>query len=339
MTTEKNGVDLSMFWGYYTRMKLDKIFLQNFRSYENREFELADRVVVVGPNGSGKSNLIEAIYLLATGKSFRAERDEEMVRYGDGLCVVSSEIGSGDELKIVLGERKKFEVNGVARRMMDFVGNLKAVMFGPGDMELVTGSPSVRRRYLDFVISQVDREYRRCQISYEKGLRQRNKLLDLIRDGLAGRNQLFFWDKLLIKNGQYLTDKRAEFLSVTGFEYDKSEISEARLKQYEVEEVAAGNTLVGPHRDEFVLIRNGRDMSKYGSRGEQRMAVWWLKQKEIEYLGGNPVLLLDDIFSELDHKHRDEVIELIKTYGGQVIMTSADEHLVPMQKDWNIIRL
>jgi len=320
-------------------MKLDKIFLQNFRSYENREFELADRVVVVGPNGSGKSNLIEAIYLLATGKSFRAERDEEMVRYGEGFFRVVGEIGGLGEIGVTLKERKNFEVNGVARRMMDFVGNLKAVMFGPGDMELVTGSPSVRRRYLDFVISQVDREYRRCQISYEKGLRQRNKLLDLIRDGLAGRNQLFFWDKLLIKNGQYLTDKRAEFLSVTGFEYDKSEISEARLKQYEVEEVAAGNTLVGPHRDEFVLIRNGRDMSKYGSRGEQRMAVWWLKQKEIEYLGGNPVLLLDDIFSELDHKHRDEVIELIKTYGGQVIMTSADEHLVPMQKDWNIIRL
>src|SRR3989344_5062894 len=339
MTTEKNGVDLSMCLGYYTRVKLDKIFLQNFRSYRKADFEFSDRNVVIGANGSGKSNLIESIYLLATGKSFRAERDEEMVRYGDGLCVVSSEIGSGDELKIVLGERKKFEVNGVARRMMDFVGHIGAVMCGPGDMELVNGSPSVRRSYLDFVISQVDREYRRCQISYEKGLRQRNKLLDLIRDGLAGRNQLFFWDKLLIKNGQYLTDKRAEFLSVTGFEYDKSEISEARLKQYEVEEVAAGNTLVGPHRDEFVLIRNGRDMSKYGSRGEQRMAVWWLKQKEIEYLGGNPVLLLDDIFSELDHKHRDEVIELIKTYGGQVIMTRADEHLGPMQKDWNIIRL
>src|SRR3989344_1903139 len=239
MTTEKNGVDLSMCLGYYTRVKLDKIFLQNFRSYRKADFEFSDRNVVIGANGSGKSNLIESIYLLATGKSFRAERDEEMVRYGDGLCVVSSEIGSGDELKIVLGERKKFEVNGVARRMMDFVGHIRAVMFGPGDMELVNGSPSVRRRYLDFVISQVDREYRRCQISYEKGLRQRNKLLDLIRDGLAGRNQLFFWDKLLIKNGEYITGKREEYLEGLA-EYDKSVISEVRLKQYETEEVAAG---------------------------------------------------------------------------------------------------
>ena len=243
---------------------------------------------------------------------------------------------NGDTLRVYLAERKGFEVNGVPRRMMDFVGNLKAVMFGPQDMELVTGSPSGRRRYLDFVISQVDREYRRCQISYEKGLRQRNKLLDLIRDGMASRNQLYFWDKLLIKNGEYITGKRGDYLRDLA-EYDKSVISEMRLKQYEVEEVAAGSTLVGPHRDDFIINLDGKDVSKFGSRGEQRMMVWKLKQKEIEYLGGSPVLLLDDIFSELDHMHREEVAGLIKSYLGQVIMTSADEHLVPKREDWHTI--
>jgi len=211
---------------------------------------------------------------------------------------------------------------------------------------LVTGSPSIRRRYLDFVISQADREYRRSLISYEKGVRQRNKLLDLIRDNLATRNQLYFWDKLLIKNGEYMSLKRGEFLAVTGFVYDKSVISESRLGQYEQEEVAAGATLVGPHRDDFILeYKSGRageykrDVSKYGSRGEQRMAVWWLKQCEMKYLGGEPVLLLDDIFSELDHKHRGEVVEFVKKYPGQVVITSADEHLVPVEKDWTIIRM
>lgn len=333
MTTEKKGVDLSMRWGYYIDMKLDKISLQNFRSYQKVDFEFSDRNVVIGPNGSGKSNLIEAIYLLATGKSFRAERDDEMIRYGEKFSIIKSQ-----DLQVTITERKSFEVNGVPRRMMDFVGNLKAVMFGPGDMELVTGSPSIRRRYLDFVISQVDREYRRSLISYEKGLRQRNKLLDLIRDGLADRKQLFFWDKLLIKNGGYITQKRGEYLQGLA-EYDKSVISELRLKQYEVEEVAAGSTLVGPHRDDFIIIFDGRDVSKYGSRGEQRMMVWKLKQKEIGYLGGNPVLLLDDIFSELDHKHRKEVMKLAKNYGGQVIMTSADEHLIPEIKDIKVIGL
>lgn len=320
-------------------MKLDKICLQNFRSYGKEGFEFLERNVIIGANGSGKSNLIEAIYLLATGKSFRAERDEEMTRYGEGFFRVIGQIGEIGQIGVTMTERKSFEVNGVPKRMMDFVGQIRAVMFGPGDMELVTGSPSGRRRYLDFVISQVDREYRRCAISYEKGLRQRNKLLDMIRDGIAARNQLFFWDKLLIKNGQYVTDRRADFLAKTGFEYDKSEISEARLKQYEEEEVLAGNTLVGPHRDEFVLIWEGRDVSKYGSRGEQRMTVWLLKQHEIKYLGDEPVLLLDDIFSELDHGHREEVVEYVNNYRGQVVMTAADEHLIPKMKDIKVIRL
>ena len=176
------------------------------------------------------------------------------------------------------------------------------------------------------------------------------------------RNQLFFWDKLLIKNGQYLTDKRSEFLAKTGLEYDKSEISEVRLKQYEIEEVAAGSTLVGPHRDDFIFKTSpltpllnsgeGKDISKYGSRGDQRMAVWWLKQKEIEYLTNDqetitkeqtsfnnqiPILLLDDIFSELDHKHREEVMKLVENYEGQVVMTTADEHLVPKRENWHTI--
>lgn len=354
-------------------MQLNRLEMQNFRSYEKASFEFsplrpagasegqADRVVVIGANGSGKSNLIEAIYLLATGKSFRAERDGEMVRYGEQFSILNFQFTNNDQLfnfQITISDRKKFEVNGVPKRMVDFVGQVRAVMFGPADMELVTGSPGGRRRYLDFVISQVDREYRRNVISYEKGLRQRNKLLEMIREGIANRNQLFFWDKLIVKNGQYLTDKRGEFLAVTGFEYDKSVVSQDRLKQYEQEEVAAGSTLVGPHRDDFIFKTSpltpllnsgeGRDVSKFGSRGEQRMAVWWLKQCEIKYLSHfaeasrdtqQPLLLLDDIFSELDHKHREEVVEYVKNYRGQVIMTTADEHLVPEVRGAKIIEL
>ena len=105
---------------------------------------------------------------------------------------------------------------------MDFVGKMRAVLFAPQDMELITGSPSHRRKYLDFVICQMDREYRRCLISYEKGLRQRNKLLSLIRDGLASRTQLYFWDKLLIKNGDYITLKRGEYLQNLSGDYQPS---------------------------------------------------------------------------------------------------------------------
>ena len=261
---------------------LTKIHLQNFRSYEKRSFSFGEKTVIVGENGSGKSNLMEAVYMLATGKSFRADREDEMLKYGEGFFRVIGQIrqmGQIGQMEITMADaRKRFLINGVPRRQIDFVGKMRAVLFCPQDMELVTGSPGGRRRYLDFVISQMDREYRRCLISYEKGLRQRNKLLEMIREGLAQRSQLFFWDKLLIKNGEYITLKRGEYLEGLA-EYDKSVISEARLKQYEVEEVAAAATLVGPHRDDFVVNIDGRDVSKYGSRGEQRMAVLGLKEK------------------------------------------------------------
>jgi len=305
---------------------------------------------------------------MATGRSFRADSDLEMISYGEQLSVISCQLSVGGEvtsLQVSLTDgsliaRKKFNVNGVPRRMMDFAGKLKAVLFGPADMLLVTGSPAVRRRYLDFVMTQQDREYWRNLISYEKGLRQRNKLLDLIRDGKAGRTQLYFWDRLLIKNGTYITGKRADYLSSLNVQssmsnpstslrmnvqYDKSVISEIRLKQYETQETAAGTTLVGPHRDDFTLEMEKRDVSKYGSRGEQRMAVLWLKMGELKYLTVEeqlPVLLLDDVFSELDHEHREEILTLVDAHanrGGQVVMTASDPHMMPPGRDWEKISL
>jgi len=340
----------------------------NFRNHKRAEFNFGQKTVITGDNGSGKSNILEAVYLMATGRSFRADSDLEMISYGEQLSVISCQLSVGGEvtsLQVSLTDgsliaRKKFNVNGVPRRMMDFAGKLKAVLFGPADMLLVTGSPAVRRRYLDFVMTQQDREYWRNLISYEKGLRQRNKLLDLIRDGKAGRTQLYFWDRLLIKNGTYITGKRADYLSSLNVQssmsnpstslrmnvqYDKSVISEIRLKQYETQETAAGTTLVGPHRDDFTLEMEKRDVSKYGSRGEQRMAVLWLKMGELKYLTVEeqlPVLLLDDVFSELDHEHRAEILTLAVEHsdrGGQVIMSASDPHLTPSGRDWERIFL
>lgn len=333
-------------------MQINKLSLQNFRNYSKKEFEFQKNTIIVGENGAGKTNILEAIYLLATGKSFRADRDDEMIAYEQQFSILKSQISNNDQatnLQITITDRKKFEVNGIPRRQIDFVGKLKAVLFAPQDLDLITGSPGNRRRYLDFVICQMDREYHRCLVSYEKGLRQRNKLLSLIRDGFANKSQLYFWDKLLIKNGEYLATKREEYLtslntpSVSppnlggelkgGYTtyYDRSLISEDRLKQYEIEEVAAATTLVGPHRDDFVVNFKNKDVSKYGSRGEQRMAVLWLKKNEVQWLKGtedqSPLLLLDDIFSELDQKHREAVMEFVEAYSGQVIATSTERPL------------
>ena len=280
---------------------------------------------------------------------------------GDGGVVLEGvltrgeiDVGTDRSEKVA---RKRLLINGVGKRLIDFAGNFKVVLFGPWDLELVTESPSIRRKFLDTVLSQVDREYRRAILSYEKGLRQRNRLLWQIREDpsiTSGRMRLLFWDKLLVKNGDYISQQRGrfiEFINAGNFqfstpmspkfsnfqlEYDRSAISEARLEQYANEEVAAATTLVGPHRDDFLFRVKGReskrvkDLSRFGSRGEQRMGVLWLKLAELAFVEDKtdekPTLLLDDIFSELDYEHRNIVMDVVRNQ--QTIITTADPHFV-----------
>lgn len=346
-------------------MILTNLTLQNFRSYSKKTFEFSPlTTLIVGPNTAGKTNILEAIMFLATGKSFRADQDREAVRWGSEISRIKSQITNSNDqttLEILLtqgevqGTRapmKKYLVNGVPRRQVDFVGNLRSVLFWPEHLELVTDSPSLRRKYLDSVLVQVDREYRRNLASYERGLRQRNRLLDLVSEGKAGSGQLLFWNQLLIKAGGYITDKRGEYIDFVNqcqmpnakcqIEYNKSVISQSRLEQYKDEEVAAKATLVGPHRDDFTFFVGGRDMSKFGSRGQQRLTVLWLKLAELAYIekeaGDRPILLLDDIFSELDEEHRELVAGLIGKQ--QTILTSADSDIMGLiSKDAKIIEL
>lgn len=334
-------------------MILKKLRLQHFRNYPQREFSFSEGTsLIVGPNTAGKTNLLEAIYLLASGKSFRAGLESEMISYEQQLARLKGRVGKAGEiadLEIILtrgevaGEKvakKKYLVNGVGKRMLDFLGFLRAVYFGPEDLALITNSPSLRRKYLDTVLSQLDREYIRCSLSYEKGLRQRNRLLERIRDEGASRSQLVFWDQLLIKNGTYLTQKREEFIEFVNSQkfstltfnltYDRSVISPARIEEYAQEEVASAATLVGPHRDDFAFWLKERDLHAFGSRGEQRMAILWLKLGELEFISDKtrerPMFLLDDIFSELDEDHRRLVLEIIPQQ--QTIVTTTDIRLV-----------
>lgn len=371
-------------------MNISKITLQNFRNFKSKRLEFSSgATIIVGPNASGKTNILEALYLLSTGKSFRARVEEEMIKYSsqiariEGLVDSSLNIGEeslstkthilstkldvvltrgeitigGDPEKIQKAPRKKLMINGIPRRLFNFSGNFKVVLFGPWDLDLVTESPSIRRRFLDSVLSQVDREYARALLSYEKGLRQRNKILWNMRENPSvnlGRSQLLFWDRLLIKNGNYISEKREEFINyinssdeIDGHKfrlgYDKSAISEGRLEQYKDEEIAAATTLVGPHRDDFIFrlkereskrVKEFRDLDRFGSRGEQRMGVLWLKLCELSYIESitqeKPTLLLDDIFSELDHEHRKIVFKVVNDQ--QTIITTADPHYVESLK-------
>lgn len=371
-------------------MLLKSLSLKDFRSYRQVGFEFSPGLTLVtGPNASGKTNLLEAIFLLATGKSFRAGVEREVIRNGCQIANIKCRLLLKDdedeklELVLTVGEvggqktaKKRSLVNGVARRQMDFVGRLRAVLFRPEDLDLVSGSPSMRRNYLDAVLEMTDREYRRASLSYQKGLRQRNKLLEQIREEGRPRAVLYFWDKLMIENGQLISRKRRELIDfVNGFwgslgemgnlevEYDESVISKQRLEHYADQEVASGMTLVGPHRDDFVIVQinpakqdkeilaqinterkkhkdethgsaedgGRRDLAVYGSRGEQRLAVLSLKLAELEYVseitGQRPVLLLDDIFSELDQRHRAQVLAAVGKQ--QTLITTTDPKILP----------
>lgn len=349
-------------------MNINSLTLNGFRSYNKRKFSLSPKItIIIGDNAAGKTNLLEAVFILATGKSFRADHDRDMIGFDKEMArieaVINRERFEGEEekrmgkveLNLILTHgmvmniptpNKKYEINGVGKSAVNFIGTLKTVLFWPEDLELVTDSPGRRRKYLDFVLIQTDREYRRNLLSYEKAIRQRNRVLEAIRDEGAHLTQLLFWDQLVIRTGQYLAAKREEYLNFVNMQkmsdkekgmpeyhlvYDKSEISQARLLQYKDEEIAAGNTLVGPHRDDFkfeIKGENYRDLSQFGSRGEQRLGILWLKIGELAYIetisSQKPVLLLDDIFSELDHEHRKLIFDIIGTH--QTVMSTTDLH-------------
>lgn len=332
---------------------LKKITLRGFRNYKDSEYQLVEQInLIVGHNASGKTNLLEGIYLLGVGDSFRAKKTEEMVGFGLEMGRVSGEVAlkGADEVLVevlvsggvVMGKtvnKRKYLIDGAPKRRKDILGLMPVVLFRPEDVELVSGSPDFRRKFLDHLLMQVDKNYENSLSTYEQALRRRNKILDAIREGTANRYSLTYWDGLIIKHGQVVQDKRRELVDYINtlfgkselfkrlkIDYDVSVISESRLTQYKDAEVAVGYTLVGPHKDDFAVKDEGRNLGVYGSRGEQRMAVLALKMGEIFFIEERSekkvTLLLDDVFSELDDNHKQEVLRLMS--GRQVVVTSAD---------------
>ncbi len=253
---------------------------------------------------------------------------------------------------IVQGQKapyKKLLVNKLGKHLTTFVGHLPTVIFWPEDLALVIGSPSGRRRYLDRILSQADRHYRRAIGTYEKALRIRNRLLKYIKNGEhVEEMQVTYWNNVLVECGDIITPLRRQLLDFINstpipeedhlsfqVEYDHSVMSHERLQKYFVEERAAGVTLVGPHRDDFFIHMRekkgkAKDLNRFGSRGEQRLGVLWLKLSELAYLekanGARPLLLLDDIFSELDEYHRNLIHSILPHQ--QTIMTTTDRKFI-----------
>ncbi len=346
-------------------MFLKNISLQNFRSYTKSVFKFSSiTTLIVGPNTSGKTNLIEGIMLLSTGKSFRAKKENEIVQFHKSVARAEGGIESlsgENKLTVVISDNtKRYLVNGVGKRRVDFAGILTAVLFSPLDLDIIVDSPGLRRDFMDSVLEPVDREYRVAIVAYQKALRQRNALLERTKEtGFRQDRQFEYWDNILIENGTTITKKREQLLTFFNNEhkeifdfavfYDKSIISRDRLAQYKEQEVQATATLVGPHRDNFsVHVFNDKerathDVSLFGSRGQQRLVILQLKLLSLNFmeksLEERPILVLDDIFSELDEGHIKHVLTLVNSQ--QTIITTTHEEFIPksLLKQISVIKL
>ena len=367
---------------------ISRISLTNFRNYERLELDLQPGMTLFeGENGAGKSNLLEAMYMLAVARSPRASSDRELVRRSNGegefYTQAAADVERRDDsvnLQInfrstaasgagsappVMAVQKYFRVNGAPRRASALIGHLNAVMFSAEDLEIVYGAPSVRRRYLNILISQTDREYLSAIQRYERVVRQRNHLLRQIRDGAARVNELAFWDGELVKEGRQIVVRRLatvrmlsdgaspmyEGLSGGSEQLAMSykpnvelpddvsgdgiaEALRAKLAERRRQELARGMTVTGPHRDDLALTLDRMDAAAFASRGQTRTAVLALKLAEAAYLrerrGREPVILLDDVLSELDAARREHVLEHAAGYH-QALITTADADIITAQ--------
>ena len=351
-------------------MVLKSLKLENFRNYSRREFEFEGKVtVVVGKNGTGKTNLLEAIELLSSGGSWRADKVDEMIKIGEEYGRINAECSNESlELEVILtrGElqgrrvnKRIYRGNGNGRGKNSFGGRLMTVLFQPDDLQIVIGGAEKRRAWLDGVLIKSDKEYRQSWVSYREGLKRRNKLLDQIREGKIKAEILEFWDRLILKHGEVIQTKREEFLRWVNqyfeeqdweveLKYERSLLTMEKLEERREREIAAGFTLGGPHRDDFVVMlgridRGGEkfDLASYGSRGQQRLGVIRLKMAELKYLekerNQSAVLLLDDVFSELDKESDRLVMEMIS--GCQTILTATELKKEDFKKAFQRIEL
>jgi len=333
-------------------MKITDLKLTTFRNHKKCSFKFSQITIFIGKNTSGKTSILEAISFLSHGKSFKAEKDFDAINEDSEFARIEGDIIDSEE-KIKLGviialqnERasKKYLVNNVSRRQNDFISHLLTVLFTPEDLELINASPSIRRAYLNSVLIQADKGYRLALNLYEKALKRRNRMLYLVREGkkFFSDNEFEYWDNLVIENGQIVTRYREEFIDYVNnaekeifdikIKYDKSTISRARLDQYKDAERASAKTLVGPQRDELIFqSKDEKSIKEFGSRGEQRLTVFQTKLIEtlflIEKTAKTPILLLDDIFSELDEGNIIKVLDLLPHH--QVIITTTHEEFIP----------
>ncbi|MBM7615595.1 DNA replication/repair protein RecF [Alkaliphilus hydrothermalis] len=332
-------------------MFIEEVKAVNFRNYQELYLQLHPRLnIFVGENAQGKTNIIEMLYLSAMGKSFRTNKDQELIKFGKNQAYTKVNVKrlSGEtliEVRLDTTQKKKLKVNQIPlTKLGELLGNLNVVIFAPDDLKIVKGGPGERRRFIDNEICQIYPKYYYTLNQYNRILQQRNKLL---KESRGRKIDLEIWNQQLAEAGATIITYRKKFIKRMGIlaklmhrkiteevetleiQYDSNvpfkekdefkEIVDTFLKKIGENssmEYRRGLTLVGPHRDELVFKVNNIDVKNYGSQGQQRTAALSVKLAELELIKGEvgeyPVLLLDDVMSELDIKRQNYLINNLK---------------------------
>ena len=367
--------------------RITRLSLVNYRNF--REVDVAPPAgvsVFHGGNAQGKTSLLEAAYTLAVGRSFRTERERQVLNFdaardGAAAYITGTACVDGQSLMVVIGYQpaaretgeddgnsgdpgvaalppvaKQIRVNRQPSTAAGLVGRIAASLFSVDDLDLVLGSPSHRRRYLDVLISQADRSYLQALQRFQAALRNRNGLLRRRREGHVDPEELEYWDEQLVQSGAVVTFGRSDALvrlavfarrqhgelgepeQDLALEYlpsvppgtcveDTATTFQRELERGSAREQATAITSVGPHRDNFAMYLNGLDAASFASRGEARTIALSLRLAEAEYLaetrGDDPVILLDDVFSEMDDERRERVLQKVARYR-QTLITTTD---------------
>lgn len=345
-------------------MTVRSLKLERFRSFADTSFNFEPKTALIGDNGAGKSNLIEALRLLSVGKSFKSNRLDEAIRFNEPFFRLeltrrnqenqTVEFFYGTQFEHSVGKERQLRVNKQLLGWNEFWGQFPSVLFIPTDLEIIIGSPQVRRRYIDGLLWQTDREFRQSHLELSRVLRERSALLYLLKINRAGPDELSPWNELLVELSQkirtyrrayvafltdHLTTEGSVFTSgaTVTLRYEENPAEPAEVYK---EELRLAQNLVGPHRDELEIFFDDQSARRFTSRGQARAIVIMLKVAEATFLqeksGQAPLILLDDMFSELD---RPTAQALFNRFGEmyQIVASSIEPN--SLTKGWHQVNL
>lgn len=354
-------------------MYIESVQLKNFRNYESLEIGLDKGTnILYGDNAQGKTNILEAIYLCGTTKSHRGSKDKEIIRFGEEESHIRMMLKKNDlsykiDMHLKKNKAKGVAINGLPiHKARELFGIINLVFFSPEDLNMIKNGPGERRKFIDMELCQLDQVYLTELASYNHIVNQRNKLLKDMYMNPGLRDTLDIWDMQMVQYGRKIIEKRTAFVkelneivceihkNLTGrlehleVIYEPSTESspfEENLKNQRERDLRLKMTSVGPHRDDLIFMTNGIDIRKYGSQGQQRTAALSLKLSEIylvkKKIKDTPVLLLDDVLSELDSNRQNYLLESIHDIQTVVTCTGLDDfidHQFQLNKVFKVVK-